>query len=172
MAIKPEVRSLKERYVRWISDKGTIFHYNRPGDEQYKIVYPLFWDTRFRDLIGKTDDINVSLCSHDAIISRELPEHFCRVCHTNLAKVGIGRVNDYLVIRHPQCRQPICLDCSKNRPDAFYKAFEEGVIKHQALSAAERIIGNLNDMVTLIEQKERKKIERKERKKCQKKDLM
>jgi hypothetical protein len=161
MAIKPEVPSLKKQYLGVISSKGIIAHYNRPGDEAYKIAYQLFWDTRFRDLIGKTDDINVSLCSHDAIISRELPEHYCRVCHKNLATVGVGRVNDYLVIRHPQCRQPICLDCSKNKPDAFYKAFESGVAKHQVLSAAERIIADLKNMTDLIEKANAKKVNNK-----------
>ena len=151
MTIKPEIRSLKERYIKQISSKGMIEHYNRRGDEHYKPLYSLFWDTTLRECIGKTDDINVSLCSHDAIINRELPEHFCRVCHKNLAKNGIGRVNDYLVIRHPQCQQPICLDCAKNKPDEFHKKFEEGVTRYHTISAVNRIASDLSEMVTLIE---------------------
>lgn len=151
MAVKKDIPSLKEHYIRDITDDGVIEHYQRKGDEQYRLCYPLFWDTTYRELIGKTDDIHVSLCSHDAIISRELPEHFCRVCHKNLAKVGVGRVNDYLVLRHPQCRQPICLECVKNRPDAFYKAFEQGTNRYTALSAAARITHALREITTLIE---------------------
>ena len=55
-------------------------------------------DTLLRLCIGKTDDIRVPLCNHDAIINRELGEKFCRICHKDLNIVGIGRFDDYLVL--------------------------------------------------------------------------
>ena len=84
-------------------------------------------ETMLRICIGKTDDINVPLCSHKAIINRELGEGFCRVCQKDLRKSGEGRYNDHIVLQHPLCRQPICLDCAKNNPDEFHKAFKNGV---------------------------------------------
>lgn len=84
-------------------------------------------DFYLRRAIGKTEDIKVARASHNIIKSMEAGEHFCRVCGKNLDIVGIGRVNDYLVLRHPYCKAPICLDCRDNKPDAFYRAFELGV---------------------------------------------
>jgi len=46
-------------------------------------------DTLIRAHIGKTDDINVPLCSHKATINRELGERFCRVCQKELVS-GVG----------------------------------------------------------------------------------
>lgn len=137
MVFKTTTPSLKEKYKKEVFDECTTndginyipepySHYTRArmrGDNP--IGSPLFWDTFFRLHIGKTDDINIPMCSHDATINRETPEHYCRVCHTDLS-VAKARVNDYLILRHPQCTKPICLDCAKNRPDEFYKAFERG----------------------------------------------
>ena len=76
-------------------------------------------DFRIREAIGKTDDpekLRVGMCSHQAILGREMikrgvnPEHRCRKCGINLNVVGVGRVNDYLVLRNPNCLSPICLD--------------------------------------------------------------
>ncbi len=89
-------------------------------------------DFFLREAIGKTDDIHVPMCSHHAIVNRELPEHFCRVCNKDLSKVGL-RVNDYLVLRHPQCTKPICGDCAQNNPDEFYKAFRLGYEKYKMM---------------------------------------
>lgn len=137
MVIKKTIPSLKEIYRRSTFNEcetkdGVNYtpepysHYNRytRGGET-PVWSGWFWDDFFRLHIGKTDDINVSLCSHDAIINRETPEHYCRVCHKDLSVVK-ARVNDYLVLRHPQCTKPICLDCATNNPDDFYKAFVAG----------------------------------------------
>jgi hypothetical protein len=93
--------------------------------------HALTLDTLLRFCIGKTDDINVPLCSHKAIINRELGEKFCRVCQKDLSKAGIGRYNDYLVLRHELCQQPICLDCAINNPDEFHKAFKLGLEEYK-----------------------------------------
>ena len=91
-----------------------------------------FMDIVLRDLIGKTDDITVSLCSHAAIINREFGEHFCRVCHKECKK-GVGMYNDHLLIMHRECRQPICSDCAEERPDEFHKAFRAGTKQYQRI---------------------------------------
>ena len=83
-------------------------------------------DFELREAIGKTEDISVSLCSHQAILAREYPEHFCRICNKDLSVVT-PRWNDYLVLRHPLCRKPICFECAKNNPDEFHKAFQRGI---------------------------------------------
>lgn len=117
--------SLYEKYLKQLGDPHNI-----------RLGFPSlnFLDFHLREAIGKTDDIRVAMCSHNAIINREFPEHFCRVCHRNLnTKRGVGRVNDYLVLRHKQCQKPICLDCSKNNPDKFYLAFKRGVDKYMQM---------------------------------------
>ena len=63
----------------------------------------------------------------------ELPELSCRVCHKNLAVKGIARVNDYIVLRHPECKHPICLKCALNKPDKFYIAFKKGTEQYDNL---------------------------------------
>jgi hypothetical protein len=136
MTIKEKIPSLKEKYRKetfgeCTTDDGVNYtpkpysHYMRYSGEMTPVYSAWFWDSFFRLHIGKTDDINVAMCSHDAIINRETPEHYCRVCHKDLSVVK-ARVNDYLVLRHPQCTKPICLDCAKTNPDEFYKAFERG----------------------------------------------
>jgi hypothetical protein len=158
MAFKEKIPSLKEQYwknMRYECDEHDpkldehgnfvphkFSHYNRYLHEGMSPIWsPLFWDTFFRLHIGKTDDINVAMCSHDATINREQPEHYCRVCHKDLSIVK-GRVNDYLVLRHPQCTKPICCDCAKNNPDEFYKAFEKGT--QTAIAAAHELYGVQN----------------------------
>ena len=88
-----------------------------------------FIRTALRECIGKTDDINVPLCSHKAIINRELGEGFCRVCQKDLRGNNEGRYNDHKVLDHPRCRQPICSYCAENNPDEFHKAYKQGVEK-------------------------------------------
>ena len=99
-----------------------------------------FLDTTLRMLIGKTNNIRIALCSHQAIINREFPVDFCRVCNKDLSIENVGRYNDYLVLRHPQCLKPICMDCAKNKPDAFFIAFKKGLDKFQGLKHDERIL--------------------------------
>jgi hypothetical protein len=148
MTIKTKVPSLKEKYHKYLFDECTtedgvnftpeeFSHYVRACKDGAPIQDPLFWDTFFRLHIGKTDDINISLCSHDAIINRETPEHYCRICHTDLSITGKARVNDYLVLRHPACTKPICLKCAEEKPDAFYLAFKEGTTT--AINAAHEL---------------------------------
>ena len=92
-------------------------------------------DYLLRTLIGKSDkikDLRVGACSHQAIIEREHdakgidPETVCRKCGINLDCVA-PRCNDYLVLRNPLCRGPICGDCFRKGGDVFYQAFRRGV---------------------------------------------
>lgn len=119
----------------------------RLGDQHRGNLITLI-DSSIREFIGKTNDpekLRVGLCSHQAILERERtskglnPEHYCRKCGIDLNVVGIGRVNDYLVLRNPYCQGPICLDCVKGGGDVFYKAFRGGVEKYQMHKAAEVI---------------------------------
>ncbi len=101
--------------------------------------YMSIFDTILRMMIGKTDDIRVGKCSHNAILERERdakgknPEHYCRCCGICVNEVGIGRCNDFLVIRNRKCRGPICIDCMKTGGDVFYEAFKKGLKKHKLL---------------------------------------
>jgi hypothetical protein len=112
--------------MKQINDTG---HY----DGQPDVSNIHFIDTMLRKCIGKTDDIRIALCSHQAIINRELGESFCRICQRDLRITGIGRFNDYLILRHPMCQQPICLDCAKSKPDEFHKAFLKGIDNYEKI---------------------------------------
>jgi hypothetical protein len=94
-------------------------------------VHRQFTDTMLRISIGKTDDIRQPLCMHAAIIAREFAAKgilACRVCGKRFgAEIGWGRYNDHLTLRHPECVQPICTKCAKEKPDEFHKAFKRGV---------------------------------------------
>ena len=121
---------------------GMISHYKQELDGYGHYEKPTFegniikWlDTTLRMAIGKTDDIRIALCSHQAIINREFPNYFCRVCNTDLSIEGKGRFNDFLILRHPQCTKPICSKCAKENPDAFHIAFREGLKKVEKLRA-------------------------------------
>lgn len=100
-------------------------------------------DFHLRELIGKTEDIRVPMCSHHAIIQRELGEGFCRVCHKDLRIAGIGRWNDYLILRHPSCQSPICYDCAKDKPDQFHIAFKKGLEKYHYFRDIDKQIAGL-----------------------------
>jgi len=113
------MKSLIMEYQQGLGDKHT---YDKNGIG----LRPL--DIRLREAIGKTEDIKVARASHNIVRSMEEGEGFCRICHKDLRVVS-PRVNDYLVLRHPFCKAPICLNCSKTNPDAFYKAFKEGLNK-------------------------------------------
>lgn len=91
-------------------------------------------DFVLRNLIGKTDKLGIAKCSHAKILENEFPddESRCRQCGIFL-DVGFARWNDYLVLRHPQCKRPICADCAENRPDVFYITFREGLKKFNLL---------------------------------------
>lgn len=102
-------------------------------------------DAAIRESIGKTDDpkkLRVGLCSHQAILERERnikgknPEYYCRKCGLDVSVVGAGRVNDYLVLRNPYCRGPICLSCVKGGGDVFYRAFRRGVEDYEKTKAS------------------------------------
>ena len=113
--------------------KSLIIEYQkRLGDPHLiKCNYPnmKLLDFKLRKAIGKTEDIKVARASHNVVRSMEAGEQFCRVCGKDLQVVGVARVNDYLVLRHKYCKAPICLDCSRNKPDSFYKAFALGVAR-------------------------------------------
>lgn len=122
-----KINSMIERYENMLNGFG---HYTEPTFEGNIIKWI---DTNLRIAIGKTDDMGVALCSHQAIINREFPEHFCRVCNTDLSVGNKARWNDFLVLRHPQCFKPICRNCGENNPDEFYIAFRKGLIKHEIM---------------------------------------
>jgi len=91
-----------------------------------------FW---IRRIIGKSDDIealSVGACSHQAILERERdaqgldPQKHCRKCGREVPE-GVGRCNDFVVLRNPLCRGPICLDCVRDGGDVFYRAFKKGL---------------------------------------------
>ncbi len=118
----------------------------RLGDQHKGNLITLI-DTAIRESIGKSDNpekLKVGSCSHQAILERERdakgknPEHYCRKCGID-AGVGVGRVNDYLVLRNPYCRGPICLDCVSNGGDVFYHSFRKGVEDYQKIKAGEII---------------------------------
>jgi hypothetical protein len=117
-----KMNSLIMEYQERLGDKHT-YDKNGIGIRQL--------DFRLREAIGKTENIHIARASHNIIKSMEAGEQFCRICGKDLQVVGIARVNDYLVLRHPFCKAPICLDCSKNRPDAFYEAFRIGLDKYK-----------------------------------------
>lgn len=90
--------------------------------------YYHMYDLELRECIGKTDDVHESLCMHSAIVAREMAQKgviVCRVCNKPLPH-GVPRYNDHKVLRHPECVQPICNTCAKERPDKFYLAFKRG----------------------------------------------
>lgn len=115
------------------------------GDPHGKLSSPFslkFLDFNLRTLIGKSKriaDLKVGLCSHQAILERERdakgknPEHYCRKCGINLNIVGVGRCNDYLVLRNPFCRSPICLECVHKGGDVFYQAFKRGLDEYMIM---------------------------------------
>jgi hypothetical protein len=97
-------------------------------------------DWGIRMCIGKTEDIEklkAGACSHQSILERERngenPENYCRKCGLNLNVDGIGRCNDYLWLRNPFCKGPICLECVKNGGDVFYLAFKKGSDRYMRL---------------------------------------
>ena len=115
----------------------------RLGDQHKGNIITLI-DTAIRESIGKSDDpekLRVGACSHQSILERERdakgknPERYCRKCGIDVGIVGVGRVNDYLVLRNPYCRSPICLDCVKNGGDVFYHSFRKGVEDYQKTKA-------------------------------------
>lgn len=116
-------RNLMEKYLVELGDPHNLRRPMRVNTLDYFL----------RESIGKTDDIHIAMCSHKAIINRELGDKFCRVCQKDLSIVGVGRWNDYLVLRHPQCQQPICIECAKNNPDEFHKAFQKGLCKYKIM---------------------------------------
>lgn len=112
-------------------------------------------DTELRMFIGKTDNVDIAKCSHNAILERERdkegkdPEHYCRKCGLFLNEDGIGRVNDFLLLRHKKCRGPICLDCVKKGGDVFYRAFKNGV---DAREKFHQLLRNLEDTNNKLEE--------------------
>lgn len=88
-----------------------------------------FLDTVLRYCI-RLDRVFVSSLSHNAIINREMQGEICRVCLRGIEMLINSKrfiCNDYLVLRHPQCINPICSDCIKSKPDVFYKAYRRGL---------------------------------------------
>lgn len=91
-------------------------------------IYRDNYEYELRECIGKTDDIHEPLCRHTSIVAREMALKnvtVCRVCNKPLPE-GEPRINDHLILKHELCVQPICLQCSKENPDAYYNAFKHG----------------------------------------------
>ena len=128
------IASLVTDYKNELEGHG---HYNK---ETYEGNLIKKMDTELRICIGKTDNIRIALCSHQAIINREFPDHFCRVCNTDLSLDGKARWNDFLVLRHPQCTKPICSKCAEENPDAFHIAFREGLRRFEEQNKKRRKI--------------------------------
>ena len=119
--------SLYQKYLRKLGDPHAV---NNNLCNVKSIDFVL------RSLIGKTNNLEVAKCSHAKILEHEFPddENRCRQCGIRLG-VGAARWNDYLVLRHPQCKRPICAECAEKRPDIFYMAFKEGLRKYNMLTA-------------------------------------
>lgn len=137
-------RTLSEIYKSKIGDYS---HFEIGNPDRLKSL-----DTSLRILIGKTNDIRIALCSHQEIINREFPEHFCRVCNTDLSVGNKARWNDFLVLRHPQCSKPICGDCAENNPDEFHLAFRNGLDKYKKISEEEKLLGHFINSLSKLKQ--------------------
>lgn len=101
-----------------------------PHNQDSPIANMDFWIRMFI----KTDDIFSPMLSHSAIINREMQGEICRICLKGLEQVvKLKRFicNDYLILRHPQCINPICSQCIKDKPDDFYKAYRKGLDLYQ-----------------------------------------
>lgn len=95
------------------------------------IIYRNHYDFELREHIGKTEEREVPLCQHAAIVAREMAEKgvtVCRVCGEQLPE-GRGRYNDHKVLRNPLCVQPICVRCADERPDVFHRNFKAGITR-------------------------------------------
>jgi hypothetical protein len=115
-------RELLRQYMRDVNDPPWIERDKIPSQ-------PGRIDLALRNAIGRTEDLDIPKCHHAGILQGELVEDKyprCRQCGMQLPN-GAGRYNDFLIFRHPKCPSPICLDCSKERPDTFYLAFKEAV---------------------------------------------
>ena len=119
-------------YQKYLSELGDPHNLTHPSSLKRL-------DLKLRELIGKTDDLNISRCSHAYILKHELPdeENRCRQCGIKLT-VGIARWNDYLVIRHPKCDRPICKECAEKRPDIFHIKFREAINKLKEINLVEK----------------------------------
>jgi hypothetical protein len=90
-------------------------------------------DFRIRTLMGKTKETSSKdgFASHMRILKRQRRINedslVCRRCLKDLDVVGIGRWNDFLVIRAKDCTQPICHTCAKNNPDVYHIKFREAL---------------------------------------------
>ena len=117
------------------------------GEDFNSLTYSIkFLDTALRQNIGKTEDITVSACCHQAIINREFPNHFCRVCNTDFSVGNKAKWNDFLVLRHPQCFKPICKECAEANPDEFHIAFRQGLERMKKKSMEDRIFEQLVEL--------------------------
>ena len=136
------MKTLQNKYLELLngySHKDIKYKGEFIGEDRLSLINSVkFLDIILRECIGKTDNIQIALCSHQSIINREFPIHFCRICNKDLSG-NIARCNDFLVLRHPQCLKPICLNCVKNNPDEFFLAFKRGLDKYQSLGHDGRI---------------------------------
>ena len=130
------MRTLQAQYLSQfgIEYEGVLYH-----DTNTPVREMDFW---IRNFIGKTDDIeslHAGRCSHQAVLERERdkegknPEEYCRKCGLFLGVDGVLRCNDFLVLRNPFCRGPICGACMKDGGDVFYAAYRRGLAAYYAL---------------------------------------
>ena len=141
------MKILREKYLQLLrvySHKDKKYNGGFVKEDRLSLLNSVkFLDTILRECIGKTDDIRIALCSHNAIINREFPINFCRICNKDLSIGDVARYNDFLILRHPQCSKPICLNCANNNPDEFFLAFKKGFDKYQSIGHDGRIGINL-----------------------------
>lgn len=92
-------------------------------------IYRELYTFEIREAIGKTEDRDIPLCMHSWKVAMEMANKgavVCRVCSIPLPE-GVGRYNDHLLLGHPYCVQPICMDCARDNPDVFHRNFKRGV---------------------------------------------
>jgi hypothetical protein len=109
MITDPEIRRVK-RVVLGIKEE----------DELDKVNKLLF--------IGKSHELCNQMYTMRSVL--EKGTQVCRVCNKDLSVV-CARINDQLV--DDEVDNPICLDCSRNRPDAHHLKFRENHWKNKRM---------------------------------------
>lgn len=131
-------KEVMEECAREIAEENER-EYQRERKEIFENPNRYYGETfacRMRILIGKTSDITVHLCLHNAIIAREMQQigtEVCRVCNKGLDNHDVPRINDHYLFMHPDCGQPICADCARDKPDEFHQRYQEAWKLHQQL---------------------------------------
>jgi len=127
--------NLVNKYMNRLGDPHDITH---EGPSLNKI------DFQLRSFMGKTNDVQSpeGYASHFKILKRqkriENDDLVCRRCLKDLSEVGVGRYNDFLVIRAKDCTQPICSSCAKHNPDNYHRKFKEAISMRKTITKNKR----------------------------------